>query len=352
MKSRVPMSLVTWMQPRDHQAAARTVSTLCGVPVVVTVVFAPIAPHSHDLGPLPIALAALSVAVVALMSALARVFVAANTVSWTVCPLLAVVVLVVVDLLTYDASIAAQIFFLFPALYGASLLTRPGAVVMTAASVVGEVVVVGLQLPAREALTDAGYVGASLVTAAVLLALGSERQARLVTTLQHQAAIDPLTGLVTRRVLDEAASSALSGAVSDQGTSLVLLDVDKFKSVNDRYGHPGGDRVLVQLADLLGRRSRRGDVVCRMGGDEIAFLLPGCSGEVALRRAQEIVLDVRAHPFAVDDDVFISVSVSVGLAHAPTDADSLRSLYAAADAALYQAKQAGRNQVVAPTARS
>jgi diguanylate cyclase (GGDEF)-like protein len=286
------------------------------------------------------------IALVVLLSVMARLFVAANRISWAVCPLVAVAAIVVIDLLTEDASVSAQIFFLFPALYGASLLSRPGAVIMTAASLAGEIVVVGVQLPVGEALTDAGYVGAALITTAVLLARGSERQVELVTSLQHQAAVDPLTGLVTRRVLDEAAASALSGAVSDEGTSLVLLDVDRFKSINDRYGHPGGDSVLVQLADLLERRSRRGDVVCRMGGDEIALLLPGCSTAVALRRAQEIVLAVRGHTFALEDEV-VAVSVSAGLAHAPTDADDLRTLYAAADAALYRAKHSGRDQVVA-----
>ena len=73
----------------------------------------------------------------------------------------------------------------------------------------------------------------------------------------------------------------------------MIFDVDRFKSVNDRYGHPGGDKVLVQLSDLLVQASRRGDVVCRMGGDEIAMLLPRCSIEIAMRRAEEIVEMVR-----------------------------------------------------------
>jgi diguanylate cyclase (GGDEF)-like protein len=340
--------MLLWMQPRDHAAAARTVSTLCAVAVAVSVVFAPLAPASQQLGALPIVLAVAAVVAVALMSWSARYFDEANKVSWALCPLLAVAAIVVVDLLTADASVSAQIFFLFPTLYGASLLLRPGAVVMTAASVVGEVVVVGTQLPLRVAITDAGYVTAVLVTAAVLLARGAERQAMLVASLEQQAAVDPLTGLVTRRVLDEAANAALSGASSHEGTSLVLLDVDDFKAVNDRHGHPGGDQVLVQLAALLGRRSRRNDVVCRMGGDEIALLLPGCSADAAHARAEEIVRDVRGHAFWLGGSDPVSVSVSVGLAHAPTHAVDLRTLYVAADAALYEAKQSGRNRVVVP----
>jgi diguanylate cyclase (GGDEF)-like protein len=87
-----------------------------------------------------------------------------------------------------------------------------------------------------------------------------------------------------------------------------------------------------------------------MGGDEIALLLPGCSAKAGRARAEEIVRDVRAHPFAVSGADLMAVSVSAGMAHAPTDATNLRMLYAAADAALYQAEQSGRNRAV-PTGR-
>jgi diguanylate cyclase (GGDEF)-like protein len=180
----------------------------------------------------------------------------------------------------------------------------------------------------------------------VLLSVSSERQAQLVSRLQQMAAIDPLTGLVTRRVLDEAATSALSGAASDDGTSLILLDVDNFKTINDRHGHPAGDAVLVRLAQLIVEHTRPGDVVCRLGGDEVAVLLPGCPTDVARHRAQELLQAVREHPFVVDGhDEPLRVGISVGLAHAPGDADSLGSLYSAADGALYQAKRGGRGRV-------
>jgi diguanylate cyclase (GGDEF)-like protein len=341
------VSVLMWMQPRDHHAAARTVSTLCAVAVAVTVLFLPIAPEHPPLGPWAIAVALAAVLLVALLSVSARFFAEANRLAWAVCPLLAVASIVLIDLLTFDATIAAQVFFLFPTLYGASLLRRPGAAVMTVASVAGEVIVVAAHLPIREAITDAGYMTAALVTTAVLLVRAGERQAVLVSRLEQQAALDPLTGLVTRRVLDEAATSALSGAGSLEGTSLVLLDIDYFKGVNDRYGHPGGDQVLVQLARLLGTHLRRGDVVCRMGGDEIALLLPGCSPEVAHTRAEEVLTRVRAHSFMVGADDMVRLSVSIGLAHAPTDAVDLRRLYVAADGALYGAKHSGRDRVVA-----
>jgi diguanylate cyclase (GGDEF)-like protein len=220
---------------------------------------------------------------------------------------------------------------------------------MTAASLAGEIIVVAVGLPVREAILNAGYVAAALVTTAVLLARAAEKQASLVQSLEDQAAIDSLTGLVTRRVLDTAATSALSGAGSDEGTSLVLIDVDDFKSINDRYGHPGGDEVLMQLADLLVQGSRRGDVVCRMGGDEVALLLPACSDLSGRNRADDIVREVGLHPFAVDGAGTFRVSVSAGVAHAPTHASNLRTMYAAADAALYEAKHSGRNRAIAST---
>lgn len=103
----------------------------------------------------------------------------------------------------------------------------------------------------------------------------------------------------------------------------------------------------MQLAQLLQGRSRRGDVVCRVAGDEIALLLPGCSASAAHQRAEAIMDDVQASSFLIGDGEVVHVAVSVGAAHSPTDADSLRTLYAAADAALYEGKRAGRNRVTA-----
>ena len=341
------MGLLDSMQPRDHREAARTVSTLSAVAVAVTVLFAPFAPQSRHVGPGAAVLAVGTIACVALLSVLARFFDEANRIAWALCPLLAVAAIVVVDLLTFDASVSAQIFFLFPALYGAAMLRRAGTVVMTLASLCGQAVVVA-GLPLREAVTDFGYVAAALVTAAVLLSRSGERQDALVATLARQAAIDPLTGLFTRRVLDEAAISALSGAGSQEGTALILLDVDNFKLVNDAHGHPGGDQLLMQLAGLLSSRSGRGEVVCRMGGDEVALLLPGASVAAAHGRAEEIRAGVLAGSFLLGDGEEVHVTVSVGIAHAPTHADSLRHLYAVADDALYRAKHSGRNRVVTP----
>jgi diguanylate cyclase (GGDEF)-like protein len=338
------------MLPRDHRAAARAVATLCAVGAGVSIVFAPFQHEQHQAGMSAMLVGGGVVAAVILLAVLARRFQEASVLAWTLSPLLAVAAIAVVDLLTRDATVSAQIFFVFPVLYGAAQLPVVGAIVMTAAAVVGEVVVVVAQLPLDDALVDAGYVTAALVTVTLLLARSSERQARLVARLEQMAAVDPLTGLFTRRVLDEAATSALSGAASHEGTSLMLLDVDKFKTINDEHGHPAGDAILVELAELIMTRTRAVDVVCRLGGDEIAVLLPACPPEVARRRADDLLADVKAHAFSVGEDAPpLRVSISVGLAHAPIDADDLVSLYSAADGALYQAKRAGRGRVAVAT---
>jgi diguanylate cyclase (GGDEF)-like protein len=348
------MTFLDCMLPRDHRAAARSVSILCAVGAAVSVVFAPFQPPEQQAGPTAMIIGGGVIGVVLLLAVLARHFHEANRLAWILSPLLAIAAIVVVDLLTHDSSVSAQIFLVFPTLYGASQLRVPGSVLVTAASIIGELVIVVVELPPREAFMDAGYVAAALVTTAVLLTISTERQALLVAKLEQMAAIDPLTGLVTRRVLDRAASSALSGANSDEGTSLILLDVDNFKTINDRFGHPAGDNVLIELAELIVRGTRSADVVCRLGGDEIAVLLPACSREVAARRAATLLSDVRTHTFAVDEHGHSvgSVSVSMGLAHAPSDAFDLRTLYTAADTALYEAKRKGRDQLMVAAERA
>ena len=340
------MQLLDDLQPRDLSAARRIVSGLCAIGVVVTVVFLPITPN-NELHPHP-ALVVLGVAALlglVGLSVCAWFFDEASRVAWAVCPFLAIAGIVLIDLATSDASVSAQIFFLFPTLYAASMLPRTGAALVTAAAIAGDVIVVFSNLPPAQAAVDAGFMAAALAATAAMLVRGAEHQVVLINEFAERARIDPLTGLVTRRAFEEAALSAL--AEDDEGTALVLLDIDWFKSVNDEYGHPGGDEVLIQLAQLLVAAARKRDVVCRLGGDELAVLLPECTPEVGHRRAQEMIEAVAAHGFALSLGSVIKVSVSAGLAHFPTHANDVFSLYRAADAALYEAKRGGRNRVVA-----
>jgi diguanylate cyclase (GGDEF)-like protein len=339
------VQVLSWMQPRSHRAAARTVPALGGVAIAVSLLFLPMTESTGKIDRPLMAVATVVCLLAAVLCGVARTFDEANTLAWAAVPLLCVAAIVVLDLATHDASVTAQIFFVFPVLYGASLLPRAGAIVMTTASVVGEAIVVGTQLPADDAVMDTAYLAAALVTATVLLVRSAEHQEALVAKLRVHAATDSLTGLVTRRTFDTALDQALESE-EPEGTSLLVLDVDLFKSVNDRFGHPGGDEVLVQLSGLLVEASRRGDVVCRLGGDEMAVLMPACTLAVARRRAEDIVVAVRERGFVLSVGEVIHLSVSVGIAHAPTHAQDAHRLYSAADEALYAAKRGGRDRMM------
>jgi len=339
------MAVLDWMQPREVGAARQTVALLCGVGVTVTVITYPLLADDAPATDSVLATSALvAFTAVVVITALVRYLGETSRFAWAVCPLLAVSAIVLVDLATHDASIRAQIFFVFSTLYGGALLPRPGAIVMTLASLAGEAAVVLSLLSFRDATTGFLYMGAALVTTSLLLVRSAERQAAMMAVLEHHATTDPLTGLVTRRFFDVATEAALSPAGTD-GTSLILLDVDRFKSINDQWGHPGGDEILVQVSELLVTLARRGEVVCRLGGDEMAVLMPDCSAANAQRRAEEIIARVREHPFTVGPGETVTVSISAGTAHSPSNAHDALTLYAAADAALYQAKRDGRDRV-------
>jgi diguanylate cyclase (GGDEF)-like protein len=132
----------------------------------------------------------------------------------------------------------------------------------------------------------------------------------------------------------------------------LLIDADHFKRVNDEFGHAVGDQVLIELARTLGRNLRPSDLLARFGGEEFVLVLPGLGAEAGLRRAEEL----RMHCAGIElrgDPVPVKVTVSIGVAVYPTHGRTPAELTQAADAALYQAKAAGRNQVVmagAPTA--
>ena len=167
--------------------------------------------------------------------------------------------------------------------------------------------------------------------------------------LQRLALLDPLTGLYNRRYLDQTAGQVLDQART-RGTplTLLILDVDHFKRVNDTYGHAAGDQLLVALADLLRTHTRSADSVCRTGGEEFLLLLPQLPLDHAIERADQLRLAFAAMSLRCGDRT-LQATLSVGLANFPAHADRLETLMQLADAALYAAKRGGRNRVaVAP----
>lgn len=256
--------------------------------------------------------------------------------------LVGVALICLLNLLTRDPSAAAQAFLAFPVLWAASHLRKGAVAIVTGAAVGADAVTVFLLEPVEKAAIDFTFFGAVLVVMGGMLLRAGLVQDRLVGALKEQARVDALTGLVNRRVFEE----ALRSSSSADGVAVVLIDVDAFKSINDAHGHPVGDQVLVHLAGVLREHVRADDaVLSRLGGDELAVLVPNCPPEVAARRAQELLDAVRAEPLVLADGSLLALSISVGVAHAAGSDEDAIGLYSAADAALYEAKRAGRGRV-------
>lgn len=165
--------------------------------------------------------------------------------------------------------------------------------------------------------------------------------------LREQALRDPLTGLYNRRYLEETVGRELERAGRDgQPCSLLMIDLDHFKTLNDEYGHAAGDRVLRWFGDLIRTKVRPGDVACRYGGEEFVIIMPSAPAVTAQQRAEEIREAFSRLVSIASDRQYGDVTLSVGVAVYPDDAESATELRRKADAALYTAKRAGRNRVV------
>ncbi|MBJ7450851.1 MAG: diguanylate cyclase [Blastococcus sp.] len=172
---------------------------------------------------------------------------------------------------------------------------------------------------------------------------------RLRAELAEEAVRDPLTGLYNRRQLDRALAADRRGRVSDLESAVVVVDIDRFKDVNDRFGHAAGDEVLKAVADVLRRSIRDGDTVARMGGEEFVLVLPGAGAAQAVERAEEIRRDCAGLDHVLGGET-VTVTISAGVASGPLGGAASDALLDAADRALYAAKAAGRNRVVAAPA--
>jgi len=193
---------------------------------------------------------------------------------------------------------------------------------------------------------DAGipilFGAAGLAMAAVLGSLvwvwsREERMRRL----QREADEDSLSGLRTRRRFEQEVRAAMARSRRDGSTgALLMLDLDRFKTVNDSHGHPAGDKLLKEIAGVLRRRTRAGDVLGRLGGDEFAIALPGCRPDEAGVVAEAIVTAIREH--RPGDPEIASITASVGVAIFGVDPlMSYATLVSEADTAMYAAKDAG-----------
>lgn len=181
-------------------------------------------------------------------------------------------------------------------------------------------------------------------TVFIIFMLVSERTVR---AHKVAAASDPLTGLLNRRGFSEATSLMIAReAKAKQPVSVMIFDIDHFKSVNDRFGHPTGDEVLKMFADVMVNALRVTDLTGRIGGEEFCAMLP-CALDEAMIAAERVRRAFAEAGVAIDDEP-IETTVSIGVASGPLRT-ALDDLLASADVALYQAKRGGRNQVVAAT---
>jgi diguanylate cyclase (GGDEF)-like protein len=198
----------------------------------------------------------------------------------------------------------------------------------------------------REQREDAAFVPeeAQLAQRFAVLAAIAWANAAQREQLRRQALTDELTGLYNRRHFLDRVRNELAILEREGGhLGLVLLDVDDFKAINDRFGHPAGDRALKVVADVLSASSRAMDVVCRAGGEEFAVVLPATDAEEAQRCAERLVAALRdAEPVAGR-----SITASAGVAVAPQDGTTADALFGTADDRLLRAKALGKDRVAA-----
>ena len=166
--------------------------------------------------------------------------------------------------------------------------------------------------------------------------------ARLLEDVRHQALHDRLTDLPNRPMIEDRANQCLA-AFDGRPVSLLFVDLDRFKNVNDTLGHRAGDELIRMVASRLREVMRTSDTLARLGGDEFVVLLPDATADVAHRVADRIA-DVLREPFTLcEREVFISCSI--GIASAPDDGLTYEALLGRADAAMYEAKARGRNTI-------
>ncbi|MCX8087232.1 MAG: GGDEF domain-containing protein [Rhodocyclaceae bacterium] len=169
---------------------------------------------------------------------------------------------------------------------------------------------------------------------------------RLMEHLRENALRDAMTGLYNRRFLEEYVSALVATSQRRKSPfSVLMLDLDFFKQVNDTHGHEAGDKVIKTLADILQRNVRSSDMAVRYGGEEFMLLLLDTGAEAALKVAEKIRADVEATKIPLPGGM-LQKTISIGVAEFPNDSDSFWQVVKFADVALYKAKATGRNKVV------
>jgi diguanylate cyclase (GGDEF)-like protein len=189
----------------------------------------------------------------------------------------------------------------------------------------------------------------SILSVMVMVVGSSKALSRTLEDLEYYAVRDPLTGLYNRRHFNEVLETERDRAHRHgHEFTVLLLDVDDFKDINDTFGHPAGDRALQDLARTIRGRTRGDDVVARIGGDEFALILPETNGEGGRVLAETLRQTIREMVFPATGSQGFHLTVSAGLVAYPADAATFTELMVQVDEALYQAKERGKDEACIP----
>lgn len=183
------------------------------------------------------------------------------------------------------------------------------------------------------------------------MTINIDTQKRLELELEQLSITDELTGLYNRRyMLRKLQESVTEGERYGNTFSLISLDIDFFKIINDSFGHPTGDAVLKRFADIIESRTRKSDIVARTGGEEFIIFMPNTGLSEASQVAEALRIALQTESFVSDEGETFSITFSAGVVNwcgSETQATSVRDLLSACDQSLYAAKRSGRNRVVA-----
>ncbi len=170
---------------------------------------------------------------------------------------------------------------------------------------------------------------------------------KVLHNLEELASIDSLTNIPNRRTLFDKGESIYSAKFSANiRFTFLLFDIDHFKDINDAFGHPVGDSVLVQLTELVSKHIREEDILARYGGEEFAIILHDIKPHTGIKIANSIRTRIERHPFIINNNKTAKLTISIGAVTYGTNYSSFDEMVIAADKALYEAKETGRNRVV------
>ncbi|MCC5894285.1 MAG: diguanylate cyclase [Alkalibacterium sp.] len=182
--------------------------------------------------------------------------------------------------------------------------------------------------------------------AAVFLVDYIKKSEYLFSQYETESSRDFLTGLYNVRRFDEVWERSAETIRKNQGAlTLLMLDIDHFKTINDTHGHAVGDLILIELSRLMEKSMADEGTVFRKGGEEFAIILPRCDKSKALKLAEKLRFSIEYHDFVISEEDYLKVTVSIGVASYPETTNEIKTMIDKADMALYLSKSLGRNQV-------